>query len=117
MPGNQVTHPETYWSVYVATIISLFFKIFGISRLSLVLPALILKVAITALISKLMWDHSNKNLFKTITLIVAVSLSPNLLSSVSGLSDMYLTDAVILSTLLLTYAIHKKSLVYFYILV
>lgn len=113
MPGNSVTHPEVYWSVYVAAIVAIFFKIFEVTRLYLVLPALIFKIITTALISQVIWKHSSNSLIKTITTIIVVTFSPLLLYSVSGLSDIYLTTAIVASTIYLTYGIIKNKYYYF----
>ena len=115
MPGNSVTHAEVYWSVYVAAIVSVFFKFFETTRLFLVLPALIFKIIATALIAKVMWKHSNNSLAKTAILIIVVTFSPVFLISVNALSDIYLTTAILASTIYLTYGIINNKYLYFII--
>ena len=110
-----MTHAEVYWSVYVAAIVSVFFKFFETTRLFLVLPALFFKILTTASIAYIMWKHSGNSFTKTATLIILVTLSPLLLLSVSGLSDIYLTTAILTSTIFLTYGITYNKYYYFVI--
>lgn len=95
LPGNDVTHPEPYWSIYVAALVSVFFSFLGETRVAFVTPALLMKICVVALVSYWCWRITNRKAVPTVTLMTIASFSPNLLNSVNGLSDIYLTAGIL----------------------
>jgi 4-amino-4-deoxy-L-arabinose transferase-like glycosyltransferase len=109
LPGNNVTHAEPYWSVYVAAIISPFFKAFGASRFTLILPALLINLAIAGIVAWVINKSAPSNRLTVILGFVLSLFSIPMLSNITGFSDIYLTFFMLLTGLALVYAIYMKE--------
>jgi 4-amino-4-deoxy-L-arabinose transferase-like glycosyltransferase len=109
LPGNNATHAEPYWSVYVAAMIAPFFKAFGASRLTLILPALLIKVIIVGIVAWVIHRITPGKQLPTILAIVLTSFSIPLINAINGFSDIYLTLFVLLTGLTLFYALSMKK--------
>jgi 4-amino-4-deoxy-L-arabinose transferase-like glycosyltransferase len=109
LPGNNVTHAEPYWSVYVAAIISPFFKAFGASRFTLILPALLINITIAGIVAWIIDKSAPKSRLTVILGFVLSLFSIPMLSNITGFSDIYLTFFMLLTGLALVYAIYLKD--------
>jgi|SanBayMetagenome_1026888.scaffolds.fasta_scaffold01065_7 4-amino-4-deoxy-L-arabinose transferase-like glycosyltransferase len=107
LPGNKVTGPEPYWSIYTALAIAPFFYLFGASIVSMLVPALISKALITAITAFWVWRLTGR-LLPTVAAMVFVSFSPVMLAVVTGLSDIYLTLGMLATGSVLVFAILRK---------
>jgi 4-amino-4-deoxy-L-arabinose transferase-like glycosyltransferase len=113
LPGSNVTHAEPYWSVYVAYMIAPFFKMFGASRLTLILPALLINIIIIGIVAWVIDKITPKNKVPTILGIVLASFSIPMLNAINGFSDIYLTLFILLTGIFLGYAVSLKRGVLF----
>ena len=109
VPGNSVTHAEPYWSVYVAYMIAPFFKVFGSSRLVLILPALLIHIMIVGVVAWSIDKVAPRKKLPAILGIVLASFSIPMLNSITGFSDIYLTLFILLSGITLVYAISMQK--------
>jgi 4-amino-4-deoxy-L-arabinose transferase-like glycosyltransferase len=115
LPGNSVTHAEPYWSVYVAAFISPFFKAFGASRFTLILPALLINIVIAGLVAWIIGKMEPKNKLPVILGIVLCSFSIPMFNNITGFSDIYLTLFMLLTGFALVYAISMKKWMLFFV--
>ena len=49
LPGDEITHPEPYWSIYVAAYLAPFFSLFGATHQSAMLAGSLVKTVIAAI--------------------------------------------------------------------
>ena len=110
MPGNNVTHPEDYWSIYVGAIVAAFFKVFGATRLALLLPAALFKSAVALLAGYWVGVLTKQNRVAIFSAVATVALWPTMLRVVQGLSDVYLTFFMFTFITLLSFAISKNRM-------
>lgn len=94
LPGGDVTHPEPYWSVYMAFVVALFFKVFDATRAMLVLPAALAKGVLVGVTGLWAWQVAGRRIHALAAMVV-VAFSPLLLRSVSGFSDLYLAAGML----------------------
>lgn len=108
LPGDDVTHPEDYWSIYVGTIIALFFKLFGSDKEILLLAACVFKTGIAAIGS--WWTYRLTHHYGA-ALVTALFLlfHPDMTAFVGGWSDIYLTLAVLVFGTVFCFAIADRS--------
>jgi 4-amino-4-deoxy-L-arabinose transferase-like glycosyltransferase len=109
MDDPSIPHPEPYWSVYLAVLLSGFFKLFGSTRLILLIPAILAKTGIVAL--SLWWTArmSKNNIYAMLATVVLLFLSPQMLTTISGKSDIYLTLCILSAGTSLCFAIAKNK--------
>ena len=115
LPGKAVTHAEPYWSVYVAAIISPFFKAFGASRFTLILPALLINIAIAGLVAWTISKSAPSNRLPVVLGFVLSIFSIPMLSNITGFSDIYLTFFILLTGIALVYAISMNKRLLFFV--
>jgi hypothetical protein len=93
LPGKQVTHPEPYWSVYVAALWAPFFRIFGATLQTTMLVGALVKTGIAAIGS--FWTFRlTKSWCSTYATAAFLLLHPKMVVRVQPLSDIYLTFGV-----------------------
>jgi 4-amino-4-deoxy-L-arabinose transferase-like glycosyltransferase len=108
IPGNEIPIPEPYWSIYVAGIVGFFFLLFGSSLTTMLIPAVILKIAIAS-ISSCIALRITKSVFAAFTVAVLLLFHPVMTRVITGLSDIYLTFFMLSAALVLTIAILRRS--------
>ncbi len=113
MPGNNATHPEDYWSIYAGGIIAAFFKLFGATRLALLLPAALFKAAVALLAGYWAGILTRQNPLAIFAAVATVALWPTMLRVVQGLSDVYLTFFMFTFITLFSFAIARNRVVLF----
>ena len=94
---GKLPSAETYWGLYPAFIIAPFFKIFGETRLGLILPALILKALIVIITSKIIYKIYKKKFIPTILIASTLLLSRQIIFSINGLTDIYMATCILAS--------------------
>ena len=106
---GAVSHPEDYWSVYAATVVAVFFRAFGASRDVLLLAASLMKAIIALVAARWVWAWTGGSRLATLTTVLLLSLWPSMLAQVTGLSDIYLSAAVIGAASAFALAISGRS--------
>lgn len=112
MPGNEVTRPESYWSVYQAYFISFFFKLFGASLQTYHLIALLLRVLISIVAALIVFKITGVRLaaFCAASFLL---LDPSMMKVNNGLFDIYLTTSMFMAMTTFYLAIEKRSALLF----
>ena len=108
IPGSAIPQPESYWSIYVAFFVAIFFKFFGASLSTLILPAVLCKTA-TAALSCIIALRISKSIYSAPAIAVFLLFHPVITDRLNGQSDIYLTLCVIVALMLLISAITKQS--------
>jgi len=94
VPGNEVTAPESYWSVYAAAWVALFFLFLGATQQSMVLAGVVVKVLVAGLAG--VWTRRlTQRVFPALAVAIVLLFSPRMSATVDGLSDIYLTLAML----------------------
>ena len=106
--GNAIPQPESYWSIYVAFIISIFFRLFGDNFAALLLPAVLAKTAIAGLATAITL-RLTKNTIAGLATASFLLMHPAMTAYVNGLSDIYLTLCVLVTCILLISATRSPS--------
>jgi hypothetical protein len=103
VPGNEVTAPEPYWSVYGAAWVAAFFLFLGASQQSMVLAGVVAKVLVAGLTA--VWTRRlTRQVFPALAVAIVLLFSPRMSGTVDGLSDIYLTLAMLVGGTALCYA-------------
>ena len=109
IPNVSLPQPEPYWSLYPAYIIAIFFKIFGFSRSVFILPAVIMRSLIIFICIYLIRVET-KSWYPCLLICSILSFAPFPLNHyVNGLSDIYITFVITLSTICLSLASIKEK--------
>lgn len=107
-PGPQIRHPEGYWSIYVAGVVSPFFKVFAANLQFLLLVGSLFKTAIAFL--GFWWVlYQTERVHIATACGVILLLEPTLVNGVRGLSDIYLAFFVFVSVTSLIWAFYRQS--------
>lgn len=108
LPGNQVTRPLGYWSVYVAGILSVAFRLLGANRVAVLFVACLVKTGIAAVGS--FWTFRlTKSHFAALVAGLFLLSHPSMIGNLNGLSDIYLTFFILLATSFLCWAVLRIS--------
>ena len=112
--GDEVSHPEGYWSIYMAAFLAVFFKMFGANRVAVLLAASLIKVGIAALgfhwIRRLTDEY-----FAATAGGVFLLVHPIMADRVSGLSDIYLTGCFLAAITALMWATEDERLRWYFL--
>jgi 4-amino-4-deoxy-L-arabinose transferase-like glycosyltransferase len=105
----SIPHPEPYWSIYLATLIAAFFKLFGSTRLVLLAPAILAKTGIVVLSIWWVARLCRNNSYAILATMVLLFFSPQMLSTIAGLSDIYITLLVLSAGTALCFGISDNN--------
>jgi hypothetical protein len=109
IPGEKLPQPEPYWSVYAAALVAPFFRLFGETRLSLILVPLILRAVITFVCVAVVYSIDRRRITPALSIGAILCFSPILNGSINGLSDIYLATATLVSIVLMAVGIVQRS--------
>lgn len=101
--------PEPYFGLYPAFIVAPFFKIFGETRLSLIMPALILQGSIVIISSIIVFKIYNNRIQPTILIASTLLVSKQLIYSINGMSDIYMATFTIFSIFFLSKGVKNNN--------
>jgi hypothetical protein len=104
----DIRHAERYSSIYASAFVSVFFWLFGPCRTTLLLSASFAK-AVIAVIACLWVHRFTKKKLPTLTCCTCVLYSPQMQNLVSGLTDIYVAMAFLISASLLVLALRNQS--------
>ena len=107
-PGNDVRHPEGYWSIYVAGLLAPFFSLLGANRQTILFVAGLTKILIAFCSASLVYRFSRSHL-ATIACGLILLFTPQMTGHVNALSDIYLTACILFSVTAMTWAITRQS--------
>lgn len=108
LPGNKVTGPEPYWSIYTALVIAPFFYLLGANIVSMLIPAILAKALVTALTAYWVW-RLTREVLPTAAAMIFMAFAPVMLAVVTGLSDIYVTLGILLTGSVLVFAVARKN--------
>lgn len=104
LPGNEVTVPEPYWSVYAATWVAFFFLVLGASQQSMVLAGVVAKVLVAGLAG--VWTHKlTRQRLTSLAVALVLLFSARMSATVDGVSDLYVTLAILVAGTVLCWAL------------
>ena len=106
--GPEIRHPEGYWSVYVASVIALWFGLLGANLQSLMVSASVVKTLLCVL-----GFVGSLYLLRRPGIAMLCGLmfffDRRLVNGVNGLSDIYLALSVVAATVAMVWAVSHKS--------
>jgi 4-amino-4-deoxy-L-arabinose transferase-like glycosyltransferase len=97
MSYHGISHPEDYWSIYLASFVSLFFSLFGATREMVLLSASLAKTLAAVICAVWVWRETDRDWLATTFVLLFVSLWPSMIDNVTGYSDMALTACAVAS--------------------
>ena len=107
---GKLPAPEPYFGLYPGFIIAPFFKIFGETRLGLIIPPLILQALIVIISSKIIYKIYDKTITPTILIALTLLLSKQIIFGINGLTDIYMAACTLSSIAILSKGILKENL-------
>ena len=108
IPGDEVTHPDEYWSLYVAAVVAPFFRLLGATREVVVLVAWLHCLVIAGLAAYWTYRFSGSAL-GALTIALLLLYHPMMTDRLNGLFDVYLTCYLLGSGSLFILAIERSS--------
>tara|TARA_B100000886_G_scaffold340096_1_gene307889 strand:+ start:137 stop:1768 length:1632 start_codon:yes stop_codon:yes gene_type:complete len=107
---GKLPAPEPYFGLYPGFIIAPFFKIFGETRLGLIIPPLILQALIVIISSKIIYKIYDKKIRPTILIASTLLLSKQIIFGINGLTDIYMAACTLSSIAILSKGILKENM-------
>lgn len=106
-PTDKVRQPIGYWSLYVAYFLSVPFKIFGASRITMLGAASVTKISCSLLGAALV-TRFTKNRIAGAACLVTLLFFPYMRDRVNGYSDIWVATAILACIASLTWAVNRQ---------
>jgi hypothetical protein len=108
IPGNRVTQPEPYWSIYAAAVMAVFFQFMGPTKLAVDTAAYCVHIAVAGLSGALVYRFC-RSVLAALLCATLLLTDYSMLSQVNGLSDIYVTFCILAAISTMVLAIRRES--------
>ena len=113
-PTDEVKQPIGYWSLYLAALLSIPFKVFGASRLVLLATGSATKI-LAALIASHMTLNFTRDYRASFTCLLWILCMPYMCNRVNGYSDLWLASAILFCVSTLAFAATRNSVLLWFV--